>query len=122
MPFARGFGFRGWSPPWPYVGLGRGGLPRCWAYGPFWGIPYSYPYGIGAYPEGWGMGFPSPYDAPTYPYGYSRDYPYAPGSWVPPPGSPVTPEAEKWWLKSQADSLKQQIDHINSRIVELEKK
>ena len=23
-----GFGFRGSSPPWPYVGLGRGGLPR----------------------------------------------------------------------------------------------
>ncbi len=32
MPFGRGFGFRGWSPGWPYVGLGRGGLPRCWAY------------------------------------------------------------------------------------------
>lgn len=25
----RGFGFRGSSPPWPYVGRGRGGLPRC---------------------------------------------------------------------------------------------
>jgi hypothetical protein len=24
-----GFGFRGSSPPWPYVGMGRGGLPRC---------------------------------------------------------------------------------------------
>jgi len=24
-----GFGFRGNSPPWPYVGRGRGGLPRC---------------------------------------------------------------------------------------------
>ena len=24
-----GFGFRGSSPPRPYVGLGRGGLPRC---------------------------------------------------------------------------------------------
>lgn len=23
-----GFGFRGSSPPWPYVGIGRGGLPR----------------------------------------------------------------------------------------------
>ncbi len=28
----RGFGFRGSSPPWPYVGLGRGGLPRCGYY------------------------------------------------------------------------------------------
>jgi hypothetical protein len=25
----RGLGFRGESPPRPYVGLGRGGLPRC---------------------------------------------------------------------------------------------
>jgi len=24
-----GIGFRGSSPPWPYVGRGRGGLPRC---------------------------------------------------------------------------------------------
>jgi len=23
------FGFRGSSPPWPYAGRGRGGLPRC---------------------------------------------------------------------------------------------
>jgi len=42
-----GFGFRGSSPSWPYVGKGRGGLPRCWypavvagpAYAPVW--PYS---------------------------------------------------------------------------------
>ncbi|MFC2062459.1 hypothetical protein ACFLS8_00710 [Chloroflexota bacterium] len=26
---SRGFGFRGSSPSWPYVGRGRGGLPRC---------------------------------------------------------------------------------------------
>ncbi len=24
-----GLGFRGSSPPWPYAGRGRGGLPRC---------------------------------------------------------------------------------------------
>jgi hypothetical protein len=32
MPYGygMGFGFRGTSPPWPYVGRGRGGLPRCW--------------------------------------------------------------------------------------------
>jgi hypothetical protein len=29
MVGGRGFGFRGSSPPWPYVGMGRGGLPRC---------------------------------------------------------------------------------------------
>ena len=38
----RGFGFRGASPDWPYVGRGRGGYAR-----------YAYP------------GF---YDAPAYPY------------------------------------------------------
>jgi hypothetical protein len=25
----RGIGFRGCSPPYPYLGRGRGGLPRC---------------------------------------------------------------------------------------------
>jgi len=32
MPYGygAGFGFRGSSPPWPYVGRGRGGLPRCY--------------------------------------------------------------------------------------------
>ena len=43
-----GFGFQGSSPPWPYVGRGRGGLPRCGYYfganaGP---LPYREP----AYP------------------------------------------------------------------------
>jgi hypothetical protein len=32
MGFGRGLGFRGCSPAWPYVGRGRGGLPRCLAY------------------------------------------------------------------------------------------
>ncbi len=49
MPYGRGFGFRGYSPPWPYVGLGRGGLRRCWAFG-HWGAPPYYgpypPYGV----------------------------------------------------------------------------
>ncbi len=100
MPFGRGFGFRGWSPPWPYIGLGRGGLPRCWAYDPFWGAPY--------YP-------------PIFPYGYSADYPYGFGQGGFPYGGPMSPETEKEWLTSQADSLKQQIEQINSRIMEMEK-
>ncbi len=29
-----GLGFRGSSPPWPYAGRGRGGLPRCQYPGP----------------------------------------------------------------------------------------
>jgi hypothetical protein len=35
--FGRGFGFRGSSPEWPYVGRRRGGLPRCMAPG----LPYD---------------------------------------------------------------------------------
>ena len=31
-----GFGFRGSSPPWPYVGRGRGGLPKCSYYSGSW--------------------------------------------------------------------------------------
>jgi len=44
--YGRGFGFRGASPSWPYIGRGRGGLPRCWHPG-LWGAatytpPVSY--------------------------------------------------------------------------------
>ena len=35
-----GFGFRGTSPAWPYVGRGRGGLPRCWYPGVAMASPY----------------------------------------------------------------------------------
>jgi hypothetical protein len=44
--YGRGFGFRGASPAWPYVGRGRGGLPRCWHPG-VWGgaaFPTTAPY------------------------------------------------------------------------------
>ena len=41
----RGFGFRGASPPWPYVGLGRGGFPRCQYPGAFTAPPW-----YGGYP------------------------------------------------------------------------
>lgn len=32
----------------------------------------------------------------------------------------MTPEGEKEWLESQTELIKQQIDQINKRIVELE--
>jgi len=38
-----GLGFRGNSPPWPYVGRGRGGLPRCGYPGVFTANPSFYP-------------------------------------------------------------------------------
>ena len=82
--YGRGFGFRGSSPPWPYVGRGRGGLPRCW-----------YPGLLGA---------PVPYTAPA-------PYPIAP-----------TREEELGFLKGQAEATKRQLEDIERRIQELEKK
>ena len=44
--YGRGLGFKGSSPPWPYAGRGRGGLPRCW-HPSLWGgvtYPTSTPY------------------------------------------------------------------------------
>jgi hypothetical protein len=46
-----GFGFRGSSPPWPYVGRGRGGLPRCGYFlSSAAGAPAAWPYQQPAYP------------------------------------------------------------------------
>lgn len=40
-----GFGFRGALGPWPYIGRGRGGLPRCWyPYYPSY-LPWDAAYG-----------------------------------------------------------------------------
>ncbi len=48
----RGFGFMGASAPWPYIGRGRGGLPRCGYYlaNPAL-IPPYYNYAAQAAPE-----------------------------------------------------------------------
>lgn len=92
-----GFGFRGWSPPWPYIGRGRGGLPRC---GYFMSgadmAPGASPYyaGPGFYPE-----------QEPYPY-------YQPQ---------MTPENELDYLKNQADMLKSQLEQIEARVSELAK-
>jgi hypothetical protein len=118
MPFGRGFGFRGGFPPWPYVGRGRGGLPRCWAYGGYGEYGFD-PYLYGAPPYGWegpyGMGYP-PHDQ-MYP-----GYPYTPHPWESPYASPMmTAEEEMEWLKNQAGSIRQEIDQIKNRISELGK-
>src|SRR4030042_1076488 len=77
-----GCGCRGSSPPWPYVGIGRGGLPRCGAYGVY-GLPAT--------------GYAPPV-TPFYPdpgtYGWG---PY---------GSPSTPQEEVRFLKDQAEMLR----------------
>jgi hypothetical protein len=98
-----GFGFRGSSPPWPYVGLGRGGLPRC-------GYFLSGAAGMSAPP-----GYPS-YGSPwATPYGYAGAPigadPYAPQ---------MTREQELDFLKSKAKATKGELQQIDARIKELE--
>ena len=101
-----GFGFRGSSPPWPYVGRGRGGLPRCWY--------FLGPTGAPASPAYW---------QPPYPYyGGAWDAPY--GATAAPGAMPYAPrmsrEQELDFLKDEADAVKQQLEQIETRIRELE--
>jgi hypothetical protein len=114
-----GFGFRGSSPPWPYVGLGRGGLPRCGyflsgaagmpvspAY-PSYDSPGAVPYGGTAYPE-------------AMPYGYAG----APMEAVPgvnPYAPQMTREQELDFLRNQAGALESELDVIMKRLNELRK-
>jgi len=95
-----GFGFRGSSPPWPFVGLGRGGLPRC---GYFLsgaaGTPAAGPYPANPYPF---------YAAPASEY-----VPFAPQ---------ITREQELDFLKNQAQAMKGQLEQIETRVRELETK
>lgn len=87
--YGLGFGFRGASPPWPYVGRGRGGLPRC-SYPRLWGAPVA----AAPFATPWGTAY----------------------------GPAPTPEEELGLLKDQADMMKRQLEDIESRIQELEKK
>ncbi len=99
MPYGfgggRGFGFRGSSPPWPYVGRGRGGLPRC--------------------------AYPGAFAAP--PYGESRDQPYYgrhPAYGAAPYAPPVNQEDELGFLREEANAIKDHLDGIEARIKTLE--
>ena len=111
-----GFGFRGSSPPWPFVGIGRGGLPRCGYFlsgaagmpappgYPSYGSPWTTPY-YG------GMAYPG-----AMPYGYGG----APMG-VNPFAPQMTREQELDFLRSQAEAIKEQLEQIDARIKELER-
>ena len=88
MPYGRGFGFRGSSPGWPYVGLGRGGLPRCWAYGP---QPYGAAFG------------------PGYP-GYGPWHGTAPP--IPPEDEKRMLQEQVAFLESQLDQISKRIEEL----------
>jgi len=94
MPYGYGFGFRGASPPWPYLGRGRGGLPRCW-----------HP-DVCSAPAYWagGVAYP-PYAAPRAPT-------------APEAGR----ERELQFLRQEAAAAKEALDSMEAKIRELESK
>ena len=114
-----GFGFRGSSPPWPYVGRGRGGLPRCAHF--FSGaagipVPPVHP----AYAGPWSMPY---YAEPGYPDAIPFGYEGPPTGAVPgayPYAREMTREQELDYLKGQAEAIKGQLEQIDARIKELE--
>lgn len=89
-----GFGFRGSSLPWPFVGRGRGGLPRC-----------GYFYGAAPVP-------PPAWAYPPHPAGMPMAS-YAPS---------MTKEEELDYLADQAKAIKDEFERIETRINELESK
>jgi hypothetical protein len=91
-----GFGFRGSSPPWPYVGIGRGGLPRCGYFFSDAGAPAPWSYSPAFYP-----GRPAA-------LGYA---PYSPQ---------MTREEELDFLKDEAEAIKGQLGKIESKMRDLE--
>ena len=89
----RGFGFRGSSPPWPYIGRGRGGLPRC-----------AYP-GASTVPQYGG------YRGPAW---------YGPHpAWDSGPFGPVAGQ-ELDGLRQEANAMKAHLDEVEARIRTLE--
>jgi len=88
-----GFGFRGASPPWLYVGRGRGGLPRCW--------------------------YPGAFISPGYASGFYGGYP----AWGAMPYPPqATTEQEMDFLREEANAVRRQLEDIEARIKEFEAK
>ena len=105
-----GYGFRGYSPPWPYVGWGRGGLPRGWYR---WGGVAAMPY--------W-QSMPAA-QMPYLPYGGVWGVPPAyagvPAPWAMPYAPSMTREEELDFLRDQAQAIKDQLDQIETRMQEL---
>ena len=96
-----GFGFRGSSPPWPYVGIGRGGLPRhSYFIGGTAAAPGRYAPGLVA-GQDYGAGAPAFSDSPF--------------------ASSLTPEQELDSLRNQAEAIGEQLEQIENRMRDLER-
>ena len=107
-----GFGFRGSSPPWPYVGLGRGGLPRCgYFFSGAVGLPEA---GITPQAQAYWQAMPTG-QVPYPSYGVPTT---APGT--APFASQMTPEQELDFLKNQAEAIKGQLEQIDVKMRDLE--
>ena len=100
-----GFQFRGSTPPWPYIGRGRGGLPRC---GYYWEHGYS-PYRAGTGSYQWS---PPSYGTPWYQPAYETGY--YPETHFP------SREHELDALKNEAEAIKAHLKEVDNRIQELE--
>lgn len=92
-----GMRFRGASPPWPYIGRGRGGLPRCGYFFSRVNIPVQ----------------PLYQASPVYPGAQA-----APGYM--PYSSRMTRDEELNYLKDEAEAIKGQLEEIESRMRDLE--
>lgn len=119
-----GYGFRGSSPPWPYVGLGRGGLPRCGYFlSEAAGVPVGLPYQQGPYP-----GYPgvAPFGGwqAAYPFYGGMPTQMMPGTPTASGAAPFAPqmsqEQELDFLRSQAEAIKSQLEQIELRMRDLE--
>ena len=102
-----GFGFRGSTPPWPYIGRGRGGLPRC---------GYYLRQGYSPFTSNTG-----PYQQPSTAYGDPR-YISAYETWYHPETRFSSKEDELNSLKNEAEAIKAHLNEIDVRIQELESK
>ena len=95
--YGRGFGFRGTSPAWPYIGRGRGGLPRCGYF--FREVATVPPQYTPAAPV---------YAARSAAPDYSAKY------------TSMSKEEELNYMKNQAETIKEQLEQIDKRMRDLE--
>lgn len=97
--FGEDFGFGEYGPPWFYGGIGWGGLSPFWIYGA---------YGPAAgYPPVW-----VPYPSHSWVF----------GGWEPYGGLHYSAQEETQFLKDEAKYMRKDLEEIEARIQELEKK
>jgi len=121
MPGFDGTGPRGLG---PMTGGGRGFCNPSMAgmRTPYGGYPYApyqaYPYGGFGWGRGFGRGFGMGRGMGRWWMGRML---FPAGAGMLPFGSPVTPDQEREFLRSQAQALKEELNRIDNRVSELER-